>query len=404
VKRAILILYTLVLTACGGDGGGGGGSTVVTTTPPAIPSNPTPHLVISNLAGNVKNIAVGDLNGDGLDDVVIGGWGGPGNVANIYVLIQNADGTLTDRTATVLPVTNYTGSQRIFIRDFDNDGRNDIFIPGFNDGCANGCAVHSMVFWNQPGQFLQQILPELNDSHGACVDDINNDGKLDVLVRGEPQSGTVGGVYLNNGNRSFTLNQSIVGGATCSINHETNGNISIVTGNGNTISTYDNNLNLVASVAIASQDPATTNDLIDSVSLDVNNDGHKDFVLVFDNTSDNTKGRKEVWLNDGSGHYAYSYTIDSANYNYYHYNVLSYNNMTLVYFSGANLQATLYQLAGGQFTPYKQSDFTAMATQVGYTPGFNWSVDVGEVYQNTGTGKLYMLQLINGALYTEEMQ
>jgi len=393
------LLLTLVLTACGGGPSGGNSSPTTTQT-----SN-TLYSVVSNVPGNVMNIAVGDLNGDGLDDTVVGGWGGPGNNANIYVFTQNTDGTLTNNTS-ILPVSTYTGSQRIFIRDFDGDGRNDIFIPGFNDGCANGCAVHSMIFWNQPGQFVQQILPELVDSHGACVNDINNDGKLDVLVRGvydQATHTTQGGVYINNGNRSFTFNTSINAGSTCSVNHETNGNITILDGNPNTILTYDQNLNLLSSVSIASQD-GSTNDLIDSILLDVNNDGHNDFVLMFNSVSDNTIGRKEVWLNDGNGNYSYSYTIDQGNNNQYHYNVLSNNGSTFVYFSAANLQAKLYQLTGNQFVAYKQTDFTTMAQKAGYTPGFNWSVGAGDVYQNTTTGKMYMLQLINGTFYTQLIQ
>jgi hypothetical protein len=394
------LLLTLVLTACGGGGGGGTASTAAVTT-----STASLNTVISGVPGIVKNMAVGDLNNDGIDDVVVGGWGGSGNTANIYVLIQNSNGTLTDKTTSYLPVTTYPGSQHIFIKDFDGDGKNDIFIPGFNDGCTNGCSVHSMIFWNGTGQFTQQILPELTDAHGACVDDINNDGKLDILLRGvyDQQTHSVqGGLYVNNGNRSFTFNTNLAAGATCSINHESNGNISIVSGNSNKILTYDSNLNLTATVSIASQDTAA-NDLIDSISMDVNGDGSKDFVLVFDNTSDNTKGRKEVWLNDGSGNYSYSYTIDSDSYSYYHHNVFTHNGIVTVYFSGANLQAKLYQIQNGQFVAYQQSRFKAMATQAGYYPGFTWSVDTGIVYQNSSTGKIYMLQSINSVLYTQEL-
>ena len=397
MKHIIPLLLSLLLTACGGGGGGSSSNGTVVQSASVLSTS------INPIAGNVKNIAVGDINGDGLDDVVIGGWAGPNQSASMYVLIQNSDGTLTDRTSSLLPINSYTGSQHIFIRDFDNDGRNDIFVPGFNDGCANGCSAHSFILWNNGSQFTQQILPELNDSHGACVDDVNNDGLLDVIVRGVAQSGTVGGIYVNTGNRSFSLNQNINGGATCSINHETNGNVSILLGNANKISTYDSNLNLVSSVNITSQD-ASANDLIDSISLDVNGDGHKDFVLMFNNPTDNTKGRKEVWLNDGAGNYSYSTTIDQDAYNLYHYNVINYNGSTLVYFSGANLQAKLYKLANGQFTAYKQTQFTTMAQQAGYTPGFTWSVDAGVVYQNASNGRLYMLQSINNKVYTQEMQ
>jgi FG-GAP-like repeat len=396
MKHIVTLLLTLVLTACGG-GGGGSSSPSVTNAVSSL------HMV-ANLTGHssVRNMVVGDLNNDGLDDVVIGGWSGRGVDTAITVLIQNADGTMADKTADMLPVSTYSGSQRLFIRDLDGDGRNDIFVPGFNDGCVGGCAVHSMIFWNQPGQFVQQILPELVDSHGACVDDINNDGLPDMLVRGVYNNGSTGGLYINNGNRTFTYSNNITAGAVCSVNHEPNGHITVLNGNPNAINTYDSNLTLLSSVAFASQDPAVT-DASDSISIDVNNDGFKDFVIVFNSTTDNTVGREEVWLNDGAGHYAYSYTVKDHVRSYYHHNVMDVGGVTTVYISGANLQAELYQLRNGVFTEYKQNRFTEMAQQAGYYPGFTWSVDAGTVYQNRSTGKLYMLQLINGILYTQEL-
>jgi hypothetical protein len=80
-----------------------------------------------------------------------------------------------------------------------------------------------------------------------------------------------------------------------------------------------------------------------------------------------------------------------------------FNGTQYLYVSGANLQSRLYKIQNNTVTAYNQNRFVEMAQQAGYTPGFNWSVDSGVVYQNTSTGKLYMLQSINGTLYTQEM-
>lgn len=400
--RFLIIGLTMILTACGGGGGNGGSTTPTAVTYQRVINQNTAEFNV------VSNYTIGDLNGDGLDDVIIGGWTSR-ETSYFAILIQNPDGTLTERTQELVGTNQYQGGNHKILGDFDHDGYQDIWMPGFNDFC-NGCTANSLMLWGSAsGKFTKQTFDLGINSHGACLADMSNDGNIDLLVRGQYHSdGDLSyGYYLNNGNRTFTFVAARYanGAQTCAVIKDptthhaailqgSNAADNHVPGYNSSINILDANLNLIKQIGVASQNPNDT-DLVYSIALDVNGDVLQDFVLVFG-------GRKEIWLNRGNDDFSYAYTLDSTRMNAGDPQSFSYDNIKYYFFNGPEGAATLYQFINNQFVEYKRDSLLNMATALGgHVNANDWSIRAASVYR--GSSGLYMLQDINGVKYTQKM-
>jgi len=403
MKPLALILLTLVLAACGGGSDSSGSSSVIGSDSYAVTRSTTTGL------NTVNVLAVGDLNNDGREDVVVGGWGSPnGGLSRIYVFYQTEQGTLVERTTEVLPSNTYTGSQKVFIADFDNDGRNDIFLPGFDDTCAP-CFANSVVYWNTGTTFVRQDLNDQVEAHGACVSDIDRDGDIDLLI-----SGVNGGLYVNQGNRNFAIQRLTLPNdyfATCSVVHNQNNTISIimgqsglVTGYKSSILTMDSGFNVITNVAIAAPRNSSNVefDLINSLVLDVNDDGIPDFVAIYNDLLPGVPGAKQVFIADGLGSFIPQVPFDTQYNNAYYSHALTINGKETVLFGADNGHTTLYQNVNGVFVSYRQSWLINMIQSHGAAVN-NWTAGAATFYQNTNTGKVFVLQYLQGKYYTKEL-
>jgi hypothetical protein len=379
-------LLTLVLTACGG---GGGGSASSNQTAPSTPVS-TVNAALTITQGNtVYTETVGDVNNDGLEDVVISGWNYDTHTAYVYLLTQNTDGTLTDKTS-LLGNNVIGGSQRVIIADFDLDGKVDIFIPGFSDG-AMIYAENSVMFWGTGTGFIRENWTDQSMAHGACLGDLNNDGLVDLLVSGS-------GIWINTGNRHFTLNNSVFANnyfAACAVIREGNTNTiylsnnNAVAGYNDVIFTYDFQLNLLGSVGYQS-DPAY--DTINVVVADLSGDGHKDFVISMNGLATNVPGPKRVLAYTAPNTYTSSVTNLVSGRHAFYDHTITINGVDSVFFSGDYLNAKIFKGTTEVYT-------NIMSTM----PNTN-SFNPANVYQNASSGKMYMLQLINNTFYTKEIQ
>ncbi len=152
-------------------------------------------------------IAVGDINGDELEDFFVGGaFNQPGQF-----FIQQKDGRFSNKAITM--EQKLEEDMGVLFFDSDDDQDTDLYIVSGGNEFENGSPYyqHRLYINDGSGTFLQKqdALPMINTS-GSCViaADIDSDGDLDLFTGGRltphgyPKAGT--SCILQNNNGIFT--------------------------------------------------------------------------------------------------------------------------------------------------------------------------------------------------------
>jgi len=194
--KLVIPALAVALTGCGG-GGGGGGSSANDNTP--VNAILVAAGTISTSSVYVPSLTAGKFDTTGESYVIVSGWlanSSPTSTVKIYKLPST--GTATDATADVLGSEFAWSVNYPQVADFNHDGIDDIFFPGFTDGPNLLENNASVVFFSRPGQSHQRIdLDGLTWNHGTTVLDVNQDGWLDVI-------NSNGEMWINNQSNGFT--------------------------------------------------------------------------------------------------------------------------------------------------------------------------------------------------------
>jgi hypothetical protein len=184
----------------------------------------TPDICMNPGFGPVISVAVADVTGDGKPDILASCQNNAGTYpANIFLLANNGSGTFASPTA--IPAGTYPTA--ISVGDFNGDGFPDLVVgnnyPGgpnfaFLQANANGTFQSPVIYsdvdssfwtnWSTSGTPPNGIPGPVPWPQAFAIGDFNKDGHLDILVAdiaGQIGGGSNGG-YYNNGVQLFLGN------------------------------------------------------------------------------------------------------------------------------------------------------------------------------------------------------
>ena len=165
---------------------GASGSVTYAAPVPVFTQSANPGVAGANL------IAIADVNGDGVNDLIITDPGPVGSPPTVNILLQDAKNPGTFLSPVSYPLPGNSVPQSIAVADVNADGHPDIVIGGSNEV--------SILLQNvsSAGTFLAAVSYGVIDANEVAVADVNGDGLPDIVVPIGVSHPIVSGVVTNN--------------------------------------------------------------------------------------------------------------------------------------------------------------------------------------------------------------
>ncbi|RZL31338.1 MAG: hypothetical protein EOP00_35205, partial [Pedobacter sp.] len=152
--------------------------------------------------------AIGDLNGDGKDDIFFGG----AKEISSQIYFQTPNGFAKKEFKGLSQDAIYEDASAV-IGDFNNDKLNDLFVA--SGGGQNAADLQSRLYFQNNSNLVKSNLPEIAQNAAVVkMFDYDKDGDLDLFVGNNARNNKFGSepdcYLLNNKNGVFTLAQGKV--------------------------------------------------------------------------------------------------------------------------------------------------------------------------------------------------
>jgi hypothetical protein len=148
------------------------------------------RLLPNQLSINGPSLASGDIDGNGLDDIVIGGPQG----FPLQIFYQKKEGVFSQaQVQNIFANDSMYEDQSILLFDVENDGDIDMYVAsgGNEDAAQNPSLMFDRLYLNDgKGGFTKGILPEMPVSKSCVIgSDFDNDGDIDLFIGGRNIAG-----------------------------------------------------------------------------------------------------------------------------------------------------------------------------------------------------------------------